>query len=190
LREWHFRRIGAFLPGAGEAERGMSEQEKKEKEECWKSVDFVAFETLPRLDEVLAVRQVMERVNEVVGEGKEKEFWISCVFPGEGNVLPDGSSVKEVVEAMLGKGKGARPMGVGINCTRVGKVEGLVKEFEREIQGMMERGEVVGEWPSLVIYPDGTRGEVYDTVTKEWVRSGGGEESLVSFLFEICWSKC
>jgi homocysteine S-methyltransferase len=66
----------------------------------------------------------------------------------------------------------------------------LVKEFEREIQGMMERGEVVGEWPSLVIYPDGTRGEVYDTVTKEWVRSGGGEESLVSFLFEICWSKC
>jgi len=82
---------------------------------------------------------------------------------------------------MLGEGKGARPMGVGINCTRVGKVEGLVVEFEREIGEMMERGEMEEKWPSLVLYPDGTRGEVYNTTTKEWMKTGDSKESLVSF---------
>jgi homocysteine S-methyltransferase len=185
LREWHFRRLEAFMPG------GDDEVEKKERGACWDSVDYVAFETLPRADEVVAVRQVMEEVNGIVGREKVVEFWIACVFPGEGNVLPDDSSIKQVVGAMLGKGKGARPMGVGINCTRVGKVEGLVVEFEREIGELIEREG--GEWPSLVVYPDGTRGEVYDTTTKEWVKKGGAEESLVSFPFvevRVSWSRC
>jgi homocysteine S-methyltransferase len=173
LREWHLRRMGAFMPGFGD-------EEEKEREICWQSVDFVAFETLPRVDEVVAVREVMENVNGLVG-GREKGFWISCVFPGKGNLLPDGISVGRVVHAMLGKGKGARPMGVGINCTRVGKVEGLVVEFEREIGEMIDRGEMEGEWPSLVLYPDGTRGEIYNTTTKEWVKTGDLKESLVSF---------
>lgn len=177
LAEWHFGRLGAFIPRSGEM--GMDEEEEREREHCWESVDFVAFETLPRVDEVRAVREVMGRVNELVGVGNEKAFWVSCVFPGEGNVLPDGSGAKEVVEAMLGKGKGPRPMGVGINCTGVGKVESLVVEFESEIGRLVERDG--GEWPSLVVYPDGTRGEVYDTALKEWVKSGGGGESLVSF---------
>lgn len=177
LRAWHFRRLEVFLPLSG-----GNEGEKEEREKCWENVDLVAFETLPRVDEVSAVRQVMGMVEEVVGEGKRKGFWISCVFPGEGNALPDGSSIGQVVQAMLGKGKGPVPMGVGINCTRVGKVEGLVREFEREIVGVMERGEVE-EWPSLVVYPDGTRGEVYDTVTKEWVKTRKDEESSVSTPF-------
>jgi homocysteine S-methyltransferase len=178
LREWHFRRLEAFMPG------GEDEVEKKERRTCWDSVGYVAFETLPRVDEVLAVRQVMEKGYGIVGREKVVEFWIACVFPGEGNVLPDGSTIKQVVGAMLGKGKGARPMGVGINCTRVGKVEGLVVEFEREIGELIEREG--GEWPTLVVYPDGTRGEVYDTTTKEWVKKGGAKESLVSFpLVEV-----
>jgi homocysteine S-methyltransferase len=172
LREWHLRRLKVFMPG------GEDGEEKEERRVCWENVDFVAFETLPRLDEVFAVREVMERASEDVGEEEEKKFWISCVFPGEGNILPDGSSIKQVVEAMLGRAGGARPMGVGINCTRVGKVEGVVEEFEREIGPLINREG--GEWPSLVLYPDGTRGEVYDTKTKEWVKKGGTEESLVS----------
>jgi homocysteine S-methyltransferase len=185
LREWHFRRLEAFMPG------GEDEVEKKERGVCWESVDYVAFETLPRVDEVLAVRQVMEKGYGIVRGEKVVEFWIACVFPGEGNVLPDGSTIKQVVGAMLGKGKGARPMGVGINCTRVGKVEGLVVEFEREIRELIKREG--GEWPSLVVYPDGTRGEVYDTTTKEWVKKGGAKESLVSFPFvevRVSWSRC
>ncbi len=175
LREWHFRRIGVFSPG------GEGEIERVEREECWESVDFVLFETLPRIEEVSAVRLAMEGVNGGLGVGERKAFWICCVFPGEGNCLPDGSTVRQVAQAMLGRDKGAVPMGVGINCTRVGKVEGLVLEFEREIRGMIERGEVEGgEWPSLVVYPDGTKGEIYDTVKKEWVKTGDREENLVS----------
>jgi homocysteine S-methyltransferase len=61
---------------------------------------------------------------------------------------------------MLGKREGARrPMGVGINCTRVGKVEGLIEEFGSAIRELDGIGEVT-EWPSLVVYPDGTMGEV------------------------------
>jgi homocysteine S-methyltransferase len=178
LRDWHFRRVEAFMPGK-EGVEGWGERK-----ECWEGVGFVAFETLPRVEEVLAVREVMERVNGRVVE--EKGFWISCVFPGEGNRLPDGNSVREVVEVMLGRGKGAVPVGVGVNCTKVGKIEGLITEFEREIARLVERGEINGgEWPSLVVYPDGTRGEVYDTVRKEWVKSREGEEYSVSF-FETC----
>ncbi|KAE9381309.1 Homocysteine S-methyltransferase [Stipitochalara longipes BDJ] len=180
LVEWHFRRIGTFMPG------GEDEEDQRERKGCWKSIDLVAFETLPRLDEVRAVRDVMGRVSEVVGKERQKGFWISCVFPSEGHCLPDGNGIKEVVNAMLGQGKGARPMGVGINCTKVGKVERLVVEFEKEVKGMLERGEMDGEWPSLVLYPDGTKGEVYDTSTKEWVKKGGARESLISWDEEIC----
>ena len=164
LRDWHGRRIGAFVGDS----------------ETWAEVGIVAFETLPLLGEVLAVRDVM---GDLQGLGEEREFWISCVFPGEGNCLPDGSSVKDVVKAMLEPREGARvPMGVGINCTKVGKVEELIEEFEREVGGLVETGEVV-EWPSLVVYPDGTNGEVYNTTTKEWERQEEGGSSVRCNLF-------
>ncbi len=168
LREWHLRRLRVF----------------QREEACWGSVDFVAFETLPVLQEVGAVREVMGDVSLPLDDGRaesgpavEKEFWISCVFPGEGNCLPDGSSVDDVVAAMLGSKEGARrPMGVGINCTRITKIESLVLEFENSIQGMVGRGELgEEEWPALVMYPDGTKGEVYNTVSKEWEVVGNGD---------------
>jgi homocysteine S-methyltransferase len=158
LKEWHLTRLRVFGP-----------EEENEKRECWENVDFVAFETLPRIEEVRAVREVMSSLP----NGKERGFWISCVFPGEGNKLPDGSSVREVVGAMIG-GEGKRPLGIGINCTKVGKVEGLVMEFEDAVR------EVGGERLALVLYPDGTRGEVYNTTTKEWEKVEGMEESKVS----------
>jgi homocysteine S-methyltransferase len=119
------------------------------------------------------------------GERKElgrNDFWISCVFPGEENCLPDGSSVKEVVKAMLGDRKSMEwgtPMGVGINCTKVGKVEGLISEFEREVGELVEKREIE-EWPSLVVYPDGTDGEVYNTTTKVWEKIGESGKDAVS----------
>ncbi|KIM94653.1 hypothetical protein OIDMADRAFT_21362 [Oidiodendron maius Zn] len=106
--------------------------------------------------------------------GSEKKFWISCVFPGEGNVLPDGSSVEKVVRAMLEKKDGAAiPNGVGINCTRVEKLEGLIVEFEKAVRRMVDSSEI-DQWPDLVLYPDATDGEVYNTLTKEWEKVKGG----------------
>ena len=154
LNTWHAERLEAFGPLQSE---------------CWEMVDFVAFETLPRIEEVKAVREVMSQLP----DGMEKEYWISCVFPRDGNVLPDGSSVREVVRAMI-SGKGRRPLGIGVNCTRVGKVEGLVLEFEDAVRGLGVEG------VALVLYPDGTRGEVYNTSTKEWEKVEGTEDSKVS----------
>lgn len=166
LREWHLNRLSVFLPSS----------ERDEKKECWDHVDLVAFETLPRLDEILAAREVVFLAYQHLPPSLQKPFWISCVFPGESNLLPDGSSIPEIVKAMLGKRETSmRPMGIGINCTKVNKVEGLVREFEDAVRELGEDGD--GEGVSLVIYPDGTmRGEVYDTVTKEWVINGEGNE--------------
>lgn len=164
LREWHLQRVRLFYDGVG-AER------------CWEEVEFLAFETLPLLSEISAVRETMGAVAKEV-QGSEKKFWISCVFPGEGNVLPDGSSVEEVVRAMLEKKDGAAiPNGVGINCTRVEKVEGLIVEFEKAVTRMVDSSEI-DRWPDLVLYPDATDGEVYNTLTKEWEKGKGGS-SLV-----------
>jgi homocysteine S-methyltransferase len=68
-----------------------------EDETTWSNVDLVAFETLPRLAEVEAVRMVMEAIQTTTAS---KDFWISCVFPN-GDELPDGSTISQIVEAML-----------------------------------------------------------------------------------------
>ncbi|KAL5321138.1 hypothetical protein ACEPPN_011950 [Leptodophora sp. 'Broadleaf-Isolate-01'] len=184
LTAWHLKRLRAFTgTGSGTSTStgsgsGSGVLDAEERGRCWADVDLVAFETLPLLREITAVRAVMGGIE---AEGVERRaFWVSCVFPGEGMGLPDGSAVRDVVIAMLGAGEGLSvPMGVGINCTKVGKLEALVLEFEREIEVVVGRGEA--EWPALVVYPDGTNGEVYDTVTKEWVKSETGNNSGVSW---------
>jgi homocysteine S-methyltransferase len=65
----------------------------------WDDIDLVAFETLPRLTEVQATRLAMEELSE--RGHKPKPFWISCVFPNEDDNLPDDSSVRQVLHAML-----------------------------------------------------------------------------------------
>ncbi|PBP25789.1 homocysteine S-methyltransferase [Diplocarpon rosae] len=152
--------------------RSDSLEEEEEKIHVWGDIGYVAFETVPLLQEIEAVRAVMT--------GMERKFWVSCVFPGEENKLPDGSCIRDVVKAMLERQKGlAVPWGIGVNCTKVGKVEGLIMEFEKEIQLLMGRREA--EWPSLVIYPDGTDGEIYNTVTKEWVKGSAGSGSKTTW---------
>jgi homocysteine S-methyltransferase len=194
LREWHKERIDVFRPfgfydtDSSSRRPGVREDvELFQREDCWDNIDFVAFETLPLLREIVAVREVMKyvwnttrtRYDSEVGDS-EKGFWISCVFPGEGNMLPDGSSVKDVVRAMLEEKEGAaRPMGVGINCTKIGKLESLIEEFESAIRDLVEKGSLE-EPVSLVVYPDGANGEVYNTTTKEWEKSRDGNESSVS----------
>ncbi|KAJ8070089.1 hypothetical protein OCU04_000484 [Sclerotinia nivalis] len=165
LSSWHHERISVF-----------SRDPKS-----WDRVDYVAFETIPLLEEIEGVRKSMGEVERSNG-GKtgSKPFWITCVFPGEGDCLPDGSSVQRIVQAMLSKKDGSpEPFGIGLNCTKVGKVEALILDFEREVKSLVEKGDI-SEWPSLVVYPDGTiKGEVYNTSTKVWeIREPPGEEDL------------
>ncbi|KAL8372457.1 hypothetical protein RB595_001997 [Gaeumannomyces hyphopodioides] len=141
-------------------------------------LQYVAFETLPRLDEIRAVRKAFAAVN---GGAFPDRFWIACVFPGDDEKLPDGSTVEQAVEAMLEpleEGERSRPWGIGINCTKLHKIEGLVRRFEDAVTGLMRRG-VVKEAPALVLYPDGTNGEVYNTTTKTWEAPAGLENDGV-----------
>lgn len=167
LREWHCRRLDVFLPSAGHKEEYVG----------WEAVDMVAFETLPRIEEIWAARKVMQFVDikhPQIPAGNRKDFWISCVFPGAHNILPDGSTVRDTVQAMLKPRDGAKiPTAIGLNCTRVGKVESIILEFEEAVAEMVQQGET--EWPALVVYPDGTMGEVYNTTTKVWEKQEGYE---------------
>ena len=135
LYDFHCDRLSSFVDGPE-----------------WKEIDLVAFETLPRVDEVRAARRLMQEVH-------GKPYWISCVFPSEDEKLPDGTSVEELIKSLL---EGERPpYGVGINCTKVQKITGLIESFEKAAQANNL------ELPRLVIYPDGAGGKLYDTTTQK-----------------------
>lgn len=136
-------------------------------------VAYVACETIPRLDEISAVRRVVRTFT-------SKPLWIACVFPAEGDGFPDGSSVEQVVEAMLAEdGSKAQPWGIGINCTKLHKLAGLIAKYEEAVARLI-REKRVASWPALVLYPDGTNGEVYNTTTQIWEVPAGQETQSVS----------
>ena len=145
----------------------------------WAKIDVVAFETLPRLNEIRAVRRVIR-------EAPDKPYWISCVFPEpDVDTLPDGSSIAEAVKAMLEDGR--PPYLIGINCTKLNKVPALVKQFEEAIDKLGVA------FPGLVIYPDGADDKVYDTKRQEWVKQDAigmdaiisWDESMLNILLDI-----
>ncbi|MCJ1446432.1 MAG: AdoMet-homocysteine methyltransferase [Stictis urceolatum] len=162
LREWHARRLEVF----------------RSSEEVWGECEWVAFETVKRQDEVRAVRAVMEDV-EGRGPGESererKKWWVTGVFPD-----PDihESCVRGWVRAALG-GDGARPWGIGVNCTGVAKVGRILEIMESEVGRLLgERGrrDASNQNPSrpwLVLAPDGAVGLKYDSATMTWIESEG-----------------
>lgn len=159
LAAWHLNRLRVFQPdGTG------SDSVQGRKHECWNDVDVVAFETIPMLKEVRVVRQVMGSI----GQSGSKPFWIACVFPGESCRMPDGTDIQELVKTMLGTSDGeAVPSSIGLNCTKITKVDKLIALFEAAVTRLFEEG-LIKRWPGLVLYPDGTDGEVYNTATMKW----------------------
>ncbi|KAI0385701.1 Homocysteine S-methyltransferase [Hypomontagnella monticulosa] len=136
-------------------------------------IGFIAFETLPKLNEIKAIRKLFTRTPPSTPNASpllngDIPFWMSCVFPGDGFTLPDGSTVDQVVDALLNPDySDIIPWGIGINCTKIEKLPELIRMYESAVSSMINAGRLES-WPSLVIYPDGTNGEVYDTTTKTW----------------------
>lgn len=167
LERWHAQRIMTF-----EADQKI-----------WDEVDLVAFETLPRVDEIRAVRSVMGLLS------MKKPFWISCVFPNDDEKLPDGSQVIDALEAMVAQTPfGSKlisyppiPMGIGINCTKVSKLSSLIQEFENAAGSMQI------QLPHLVLYPDGASNMTYDTTTQLWIpaKNAAGDRSWEEEMFDI-----
>ncbi|XXG93767.1 AdoMet-homocysteine methyltransferase [Hypoxylon texense] len=134
---------------------------------------YIAFETVPRIDEIKAIRKAFscapssDRSPTCTTYG-DVPFWISCVFPGDDYTLPDGSVVDQVVDALLNPVHSENvPWGIGINCTKIAKIPELVRMYESAVSRLASAGQLK-EQPTLVLYPDGTNGEVYDTTTKTW----------------------
>jgi len=155
LRKWHGERLRVF------AEDNVS----------WGGVEYVAFETVRRADEVKAIRGTVRDI--LPREEKCKPWWICGVFPTE---EVDEDDVRRWVRAALGDSDSLpRPWGIGVNCTRVGNLGPIVDIMLDELRKLIEQGQFVDEWqtasgrPWLVLYPDGTQGEEYDPATKEWV---------------------
>ncbi|KAI1652628.1 Homocysteine S-methyltransferase [Daldinia decipiens] len=136
-------------------------------------IGFIAFETVPRLDEIKAIRKLFTRASPSGFNTPSLlhgniPFWVSCVFPGDRYTLPDGSFVDQVVDVLLSSDySDITPWGIGINCTKVAKVAELVNMYESAVSRLTSTGKLKTQ-PSLVLYPDGTKGEVYDTTTKTW----------------------
>ncbi|GAW20635.1 hypothetical protein ANO14919_101430 [Xylariales sp. No.14919] len=153
-------------------------------------VDFLAFETVPRLDEILAIRRLTTLLASqpvdaaAAGPLGRTPYWISCVFPGTSQVLPDGSSVSQVIRALLSlEYSNDPPWGIGINCTKIAELPQLVRAYEIGVRLLEEDGHLQS-WPSLLLYPDGTNGEVYDTVTKTWTLPAALGESTEESSWE------
>ncbi|UKZ82515.1 hypothetical protein TrVFT333_010304 [Trichoderma virens FT-333] len=97
-------------------------------------VRYIALETVPRLDEVITMRRAMSAVP---GLSSGVPFWISCLFPNEDEKIPDGSSPEAVIRAMLDPSIApAVPWGVGINCTKVWKLDSLLRRYEAGMEQM------------------------------------------------------
>lgn len=162
LRAWHLDRLRLFAPVDGLPRR----------------VAYIALETVPRVDEIEAVRQAAAACSSPAFAAAIP-FWISCLYPS-GETLPDGATPEDAVRAMLDPAiaPSAVPWGVGINCTKIDRVDALVRRYEAAVVAMQRQG-LVGEWPALVLYPDGTNGQVYNTATQKWERGGSldGEEA-------------
>ncbi|KAL4786532.1 Homocysteine S-methyltransferase [Aspergillus varians] len=158
LRAWHARRLRVFV----------------DDHESWDQVDYIAFETLRRVDEVYSVRGAMR---DVLPGAQDKPWWICGVFPAE---EVDETDVRRWVDAAVGQRAGLpRPWGIGLNCTRVDNVARITEIMRDELRCLLEREDgFVDEWasssgkPWLVLYPDGTNGEKYDYATKTWIPSG------------------
>ncbi|KAG6002247.1 hypothetical protein E4U21_003284 [Claviceps maximensis] len=148
LYEWHRHRLELF----GKV-RDLSSR-----------VSHLAMETIPRVDEIAAMRRALDAVPELSGV----PFWMSCLFPGDGIDLPSGETIREALRTMFdGTVATCLPWGVGINCTKVSKIPSLLERYEEAVADMVSEG-IIDEWPVLVLYPDGTNGEVYNTSKQQW----------------------
>ncbi|TFK74257.1 Homocysteine S-methyltransferase [Pluteus cervinus] len=218
LTQFHFERLMVFVDDV----------------ETWKAIDIIAFETVPLVREVKAIRRAMGMVHQVIRErakrrkgiGEEvdrdadagmedlgwKPWWISLVFPNgkfpefdlrqeeQGHVRIH-LSVADIVHAAWNWVEEDKPIwgtpstdrmnattpipnGLGINCTKLEEIPGIVKEIQRVGKWPIQDDEnSVGESqrPWLVIYPNG--GDSYDPISQNWIeddseskRGGSPEE--------------
>jgi homocysteine S-methyltransferase len=159
--------------------------------DAWNAVDYVAFETVPHLREVRAIKLAMARFDAEMARGasgglsKLRGWWISLVFPaGEGSAQwgreererqtrglglnhPDQA---EILNVVLDPKVGAVPTGFGLNCTRIDQYPSILSSILSSFKPASG-----GKIPlTLVVYPNGGRfGDAFNLLTHRWENDGG-----------------
>ncbi|KAK0475547.1 Homocysteine S-methyltransferase [Armillaria novae-zelandiae] len=157
LTFFHFERIEVFLSDP----------------ETWAQIDCLAFETIPLLREIRAIRKAMEMVEaRIKQDGLEsKPWWIEAVFPD--GMFPETPraggtlGVADVAAAALKDDGLLTPSGFGINCTEMVHVRILTPQVINAVKKLH-----LLQKPWFVVYPNG--GDVYDPVTQsreEWAQN-------------------
>ncbi|KAF7293956.1 Hcy-binding domain-containing protein [Mycena kentingensis (nom. inval.)] len=164
--------------GAIEALAGYHLSRVQAVSEAWDALDLVAFETIPLLREIHAIRRAMGRL-----AIPPKPWWISLVLP-EGRFpqrrhpdADDRISVAQIVEATfaLPTASTPAPSAIGVNCTQVEALPGILAQMEGALPN--------GLRPWLVLYPNA--GDVYDSATQSWVPKAGSRDDWVAQVATI-----
>ncbi|BGP23598.1 AdoMet-homocysteine methyltransferase [Rhodotorula toruloides] len=152
-------------------------------------IPLLAFETVPSLTEILAIRRAMHVFSNSSSRSHapNKTFYISLVFPrvNEGTPaetvrFPDPSlahlpsladQVPLLVHAALDPREGyATPAGLGFNCTSPLHASFVVEALSAAVASSALTATSQTK-PWLVFYPDG--GAIYDVQTRTWHHPAG-----------------
>lgn len=184
-------RRNSFLPGEEQFYEGSVEALKNfhldrlrvfaEDDETWNSIDWIAFETVPLVREVTAIRRAVHTLYEELSahcpEGRwRKRWWISTVHPfgsfPERTHEGESVAVRQVVAAILGQdGPGKAlpaPDGIGINCTGVRYLSSIVAEMREAVMNMRTE-----QSPWLLLYPNGRE---WNVATQGWEDTGADDD--------------
>jgi homocysteine S-methyltransferase len=146
--------------------------------ETWKSVDLIAFETVPLAREVKAIRRAVSMLQEEMRNADReflmKPWWITLVFP-DGRYpeteYPTGQnlSVRQVADAALANEHIHYPVpsAIGLNCVQTEFFSDTLTGLQQAMDVILEDGT---RRPWLVIYPNG--GDVYDPISRTWKVKG------------------
>ena len=159
--------------------------------EVWNAVDYVAFETVPHLRELRAIKLAVARFDADThgGLGRLRGWWVSLVFPGGeesaqwgreerehqarslGLASPDQA---EILNVLLDPKIGAVPTGLGLNCTMIDQYPSILSSIISSSKPKPTPGGKVPVPLTLVIYPNGGRpGDTFNTFTHRWENDGG-----------------
>ena len=162
----------------------------------WRSIDALAFETVPLAREVRAIRRAVAALeDDGLAPGERKPWWVCAVytvgeFPeqklggdGDGRLSPRDLLAAYFgdsdVSAAPGGGEGgvryAVPDAFGINCTAVAHVARVVAAVSDALEETSTAYPVGGGKPWLVLKPNG--GQTYDVNTRKWSSYNGGTPS-------------
>ncbi len=121
------------------------------------SVDFVAFETIPSLEEALAILRALEQTPAL-------SAWISFTCSDAAHVA-HGERLRACAEALT---RSPQIAAIGINCTAPHLVAALIAETRAGSEGCNEAQKQASKHKTLpvIVYPNS--GEIWDAASRTW----------------------